>query len=275
MLCPCRVDSQALDPVLKILYKRLGEAKAQWQKIQGSKDYQGKSEAMPSSLDYYARGVENTRIYKNRIAFGAPQSHERLAQANFLWKLNLPDLHLFQDRLQREEWYKWIMNVGEGKYYFTSVLHQLSVADRHPAAPTLQRFRPEGVMPDDYTWMHKSDLIKQAGIKSAAIMRQNLPSQFFAPEQQKQHRVSGLQKQGKCIAHSIMGNTLAFVQKKGYVLAYWNFRNTDYKFQFFVNKLKHNTNGGRVQCKINFIEEGIQFTWCMITQSLVFTLEVA
>lgn len=57
---------------------------------------------------------------------GLPYSDKRREQADLLWKINIPELHCCFNRNQKQEWYKWIMEMREDKNILASALHESS-----------------------------------------------------------------------------------------------------------------------------------------------------
>ncbi|KAJ3172623.1 hypothetical protein HDU88_005953 [Geranomyces variabilis] len=152
-------------------------------------------------------------------ADGAPNSAARASQVNYLWKLNIPDLHMHIPRTQEQAWRAWMSKRKRGKYYLGCVIHDTTPADVHTRA-MLRQFAPEGLaMGDD--WMADPVQRRKALARKGQQLRAGLPEDFFSPEAQRL-RVLGQQAADPIYQHiPVLEGRQVKIHANGQVNLYW------------------------------------------------------
>ena len=121
----CLPDSPELDPTLSILLDQLSQAKDQYMEAELHRNQENHRVVGKRQTQRIQR-LEEGRMKRLGKAKGQANSDVRKKQANYLWKKNIPDLHLHLDRHHKQEWFQWIHRIKKDKYIFASLLQELS-----------------------------------------------------------------------------------------------------------------------------------------------------
>ena len=78
-------------------------------------------------------------MQENHLAYGTPNSDARQEQVEFIWRKNLPDLHVHIPRTQRAEWFSWALGLNERTSYWCSALARVN-----PKGKLVKQFAPQG-----------------------------------------------------------------------------------------------------------------------------------
>ncbi|KAJ3154700.1 hypothetical protein HDU89_007940 [Geranomyces variabilis] len=152
-------------------------------------------------------------------ADGAANSATRASQVNYLWKLNIPDLHMHIPRTQEQAWRAWMSKRKRGKYYLGCVIHDTTPADRYTRA-MLRQFAPEGLATGD-DWMADPVQRRKALVRKGQQLRAGLPEDFFSPEAQRL-RALGQQAADPIYQHiPVLEGRQVKIHANGQVNLYW------------------------------------------------------
>ncbi|KND01262.1 uncharacterized protein SPPG_03074 [Spizellomyces punctatus DAOM BR117] len=180
-------DPMFMDPAVVALYERLKQAKtalkAHWE------DVRQRRRRTVQPLDEEVRKVMSekavARILRGERARGAPNSDERKAQVNRLYKLHMPDtfLHVTDYKEDKDRWFQWAMTLPENMSFAMSSLAQ-AMPKAQRIRNSIRMFRPAEATDD--SWMDDPTRMRKALLAKGAHLKQFLPADFYSSEKQRE-----------------------------------------------------------------------------------------
>ncbi|CDH48422.1 predicted protein [Lichtheimia corymbifera JMRC:FSU:9682] len=116
------------------------------------------------------------------VAKGGPHSDTRKKQAQTLWRVHFPALHIHISRGDKERWMNWVHALNEGVSLFASAMRRVGMSNHHPLWNCLRPFMPADSTAD---WLQDDENSTSACLKWGAAMKLHLPHDHFFSTNQK------------------------------------------------------------------------------------------
>ncbi|KAI8075299.1 hypothetical protein BC940DRAFT_314962 [Gongronella butleri] len=162
-------------------------------------------------------------------AQGAPGSPDRIAQANALWRLNLPQLHIHIGRDFQQMWLQWALQLAEGtNMYMSSFRHAGMAHEQHPAMHLLLLFAPDDA-DEQNSWLDDPAQVLAARQRWSRHVLSFLPPDVFSFRNQLERGVRSMQQRYPHTADArvyepltVMENRLIRITERGWARLIWN-----------------------------------------------------